>query len=185
MSDSLKEALVERAPLSPTAALAGRFEMAAMPGVGLAAKASEQARQGFRVGELRFLIRYEAASELTELPDIHRLPNAPVWFLGIANLHGKLVPVFDLAAYAGIAPDRETRRMLLVLAHGNDATGVLIDGIPERLRLMSGAESDVAAAPERLRPHLHHICQIKEQLWLDLDTRSLLGALEQSLETHY
>jgi chemotaxis signal transduction protein len=182
MSDRLNEALVKRAALSPTAALAGRFELAAVPMAGLTEAVSAQARQGFRVGELRFLIRYEEASELTEFPAIHRLPNAPDWFCGIANLHGKLIPVFDLAAYAGIAADKETRRMLLVLAHGNDATGVLIDGLPERLRQVAGADSDVAVAPERLRQHLHRICQINEQLWLDLDTRSLLLALEQSLE---
>src|ERR1035437_4012618 len=55
---------------------------------------SGESRQGFRIGELCLMIRYEDASELSEMPDIHRLPNAPDWFYGMANLHGKLIPVF-------------------------------------------------------------------------------------------
>lgn len=170
------------AQMSPTQALSARFDVAASaPDAGLSRAPIGQARQGFRIGELHFMIRYEEASELVEMPTIHRLPNAPEWFCGIANLHGKLVPVIDMAGYVGVEADPQARRMLLVLARGNEATGVLIDGLPERLRLGEDSKADAAAAPERLRPHLHGIGQIGEQLWLDLDTRSLLQALEQSL----
>jgi chemotaxis signal transduction protein len=142
-----------------------------------------EARQGFRISELRFMIRYEDGSELTEIPIIHRLPNAPTWFCGIANLHGKLIPVFDLAHYIGIDPDQESKRMLLVLSRGADATGILIDGLPERLRWSDNNRTDVGAAPKTLLPHLHGISLIGEYLWFDLNTHSLLGAIEKSLET--
>lgn len=144
--------------------------------------AEGESRQGFRIGALCLMIRYEDGSELSELSSIHRLPNAPEWFCGMANFHGRLTPVFDLARYIGVESDPEAKRMLLVLAAGADATGVLIDGLPERLRWPSkDYTNDASAAPASLAPHLRGAVHIGEQQWFDLDTNSLLGAIEQSL----
>ena len=143
---------------------------------------SGESRQGFRIGELRLMIPYEDGSELSEMSAIHRLSNAPDWFCGMANLQGKLTPVFDLARYLGVEHDRGAKRMLLVLAHGPDAAGVMVDGLPARLRLSDEDErADPGVAPKRLAPHLRGARYIDERLWLDLDTRSLLDAIEHSL----
>ena len=94
-------------------------------------------RQGFRIGSVGLMIGHEDGSELTEMPTLYDLPHAPAWFMGMANLHGNMVPVFDLASYLGIEKQpvqREVaRRMLLVLGHGAEAAGVMIDGLPQRL----------------------------------------------------
>jgi twitching motility protein PilI len=149
---------------------------------GVAPPVRIQSKQGFRIGELRLMIGYEDASELAEMSSAHKLPNAPEWFCGIANLHGKLIPVFDLARYFGVDPGLGFKRMLLVISRGNDATGVLIDGMPERLRCFEDEYSEASAQPERLMPHLRGSTLIGEQLWLDLDTHSLIDAIEQSIE---
>ncbi len=138
-------------------------------------------RQGFRIGELCLMIPYEDGSELSDMSPIHRLSNAPNWFCGMANLQGKLTPVFDLARYVGVEHDRGTKRMLLVLAHGPDAAGVMVDGLPERLHLPDSEQNDVGAAPNRLAPHLRGAALIDGQLWFDLDTRSLLDGIEHAL----
>lgn len=176
------------APMPPTMALTTQFDMGGdiqaqseNPG-NTSRHAGDETRQGFLIGELRLMIRYEDSSELSELSSIQRLPNAPDWFSGIANLHGKLTPVFDLARYLGVHSDPGTKRMLLVLAHGADATGILIDGLPERLRLPDNESIDAGAAPDSITPHLRGANHIGEKLWFDLDTHSLLGALEKSLE---
>ncbi len=178
--------------MPPTRALTTRFEIdgddsgaaGPLPGAaGSSSGARSEARQGFSVGELRLMIRYEDASELTELPTIHRLPSAPAWFRGIANLRGKLTPVFDLASYLGVDPDPTAKRMLLVLAHGSDAGGVLIDGQPERLRWSAEDRADVGTVSERLRPHLRGASDVGGRVWLELDARSLLAEFEHALET--
>jgi twitching motility protein PilI len=146
-----------------------------------AARQSQQLRQGFRVGDLALMVRYEDGSELTEMPRLFRMPNAPAWFVGVANLHGMLVPVFDLGAWAGVPRDREARPMLLVLSHGADAAGVVIDGLPQRLRFSPDHEADAATAPARLAPLVRGACLIDEVLWFDLDRAALLDAFETSL----
>ncbi|MEJ6023928.1 chemotaxis protein CheW [Ramlibacter sp. PS4R-6] len=146
--------------------------------------ATFEARQGFRIGGLRLMVRYADGSELTEMPRLHRLPNVPSWLLGIANLHGMLVPVFDLAGWAGLAgaaPEPALRRMLLVLAHGADAAGVVIDGLPQRLRWAADQKADAATAPARLAPYVHGAALIDGALWFDIDRAALLEAIEESI----
>jgi chemotaxis signal transduction protein len=180
--------------LAPTEALLRGFELATAPAAAAAPENEPggvrrsalpsidglQARQGFRVGMLNLMIRYADGSELIELPPMHRLPNAPPWLPGMVNLHGMLVPVFDLARWLGIERPA-AKPMLLVLAHGADAAGIVIDGLPERLRWSAGQTADTATVPEALAPVVQRAVLIGERLWFDLDTPALLVALEQSL----
>ncbi len=93
-----------------------------------------QAREAFHIGGLPLMIRYEHGSELTDLPAVHQVPNAPDWFMGMTNLHGALLPVFDLAGYLGLQAPRQRKPLMLVLGHGAQAAGVLVDDLPRRLR---------------------------------------------------
>jgi purine-binding chemotaxis protein CheW len=169
--------------MSPTVALTRGFVKAAAPsrGAQAAAGGALQMRQGFRVGALTLMVRYEDGSELTEMPPLHRLPNTPAWLLGVANLHGLLVPVFDLGVWAGVTRPVDTRRMLLVLSHGPDAAGVVIDGLPQRLRFNENQQADAATAPARLAPHVRGAALIDGVLWFDIDRAALLDAFENSL----
>ena len=173
--------------LTPTQALGSGFIQPAAPAGGApsgrtAAQAmAVQARQGFRIGSLNFMVRYQDGSELTEMPQLFRLPNTPHWFCGIANLHGMLTPVFDLAGYVGIETDPAAKRMLLVLAHGADAAGIVIDGLPQRLRWTADDTTDTAMAPAGIVDCVSRAVQIDGQLHFDLDCESLLKSLESSL----
>jgi twitching motility protein PilI len=178
--------------LTPTQALMGEpmadpaaaSSQAASTG-GPAWQFSEQSRQGFRVGSIGLMVRYEDGSELTEMPQVFRLPNAPDWFCGMANLHGMLTPVFDLSLYLGIDRDAQAKPMLLVLSHGANAAGVLIDGLPQRLRWTDDESADPGTAPALLVPHVSGAALITEQLWFDLQSASLLDALEGALESRH
>lgn len=176
--------------MTPTQALQGAFTQIMPAQVSAAAAASqalsaanarEHARQGLAIGNLHLMIGYEDGSELTEMPQLFSLPNTPPWFCGMANLHGVLTPVFDLCRYIGIAPDAQAKRMLLVLSHGADAAGIVIDGLPRRLRWREDARADTGAAPARLAPHVRGAALIDGQLWFDLECAALLDALEQAM----
>ncbi|HCU53589.1 MAG TPA: hypothetical protein DIC36_04675, partial [Gammaproteobacteria bacterium] len=179
-----------RLPIKPTEALSSSAASPSAPGAQASAKGKhaagwdvfnlDHARHGFRIGTLQLMIRHVDSSELADIETIHRLPNAPAWLRGITNLHGKLTPVFDLAKFMGLSHGKE-RQMLLVLGHGSDATGILIDGLLERLHLPDEEEGNLDAAPLRLTPHLRGASLVNGQVWYDLDTQSLLAELEQSV----
>src|SRR5690348_17636129 len=76
---------------------------------------------------------FATPSELTEMPNVYPLPRMPENLLGLVNLHGRIVPLFDLAALFETAHLPREKRMVLVIGHGNDAAGIVIDGLPRRL----------------------------------------------------
>jgi purine-binding chemotaxis protein CheW len=172
--------------MAPTLALTRGFAQgtgtARAAGAQAAPSHAQQVRQGFRVGELALMVRYEDGSELTEMPPVYRLPNTPAWLLGIANLHGLLVPVFDLGTWTGIGHQPQAKRMLLVLSHGQDAAGVVIDGLPQRLRWTEEQRADAATAPARLAPHVRGAAHIDGELWFDIERTALLDALEHAMD---
>lgn len=174
--------------LAPTEALlrAFVFDEAAPAEVPLAPSPAGDAgtillREGFRIGELRLMIRYQDGNELTEMPQVYLLPRAPAWFLGMANLHGTLVPVFDPALLFGVARDENAKPMFLVLGHGDEKAGLVIDGLPQRLRLAATDRIDNAAVPPSLAGCVNHVYWSGGVDWTDLQVDDLLQAVTEQL----
>jgi chemotaxis signal transduction protein len=180
----------EPAPLlTPTQALLRGFELEApaplqepvAPGPAREAPGVTLLREGFRIGELRLMIRYQDGSELTDLPQVYMLPRAPAWFRGMANLHGTLVPVFDPAELFGIAHDEAAKPMLLVLGHADERAGLMIDGLPLRLRLTTADRIENAAVPPALAGCVSHAYWSDGADWMDLQVADLLRTLSEEL----
>ena len=109
-------------------------ELAALAGVQApAANPDDIVRQAFRIGHMRLLAPFATASELTEMPNVYPLPRMPANLLGLVNLHGRIVPLFDLAKLFDTQHLPREKRMLLVMGHGADAAGIVIDGLPRRM----------------------------------------------------
>lgn len=138
-------------------------------------------REGFRLGELRLMIHYQDGNELTDLPPVYRLPRAPGWFLGMANLHGTLVPVFDAAALFGVVHDSQAKPMLLVLGHGDEKAGLVIDGLPVRLRFTATDRIENAAVPDGLSNCVDSAYWYEGLDWMDLQVDALLRTLGEQL----
>lgn len=51
----------------------------------------------FELGDERFAIEAAVIRRVVALPSATALPGTPPYVLGIANIHGQLIPVFDLA----------------------------------------------------------------------------------------
>ena len=109
-------------------------------------------RQGFRIGPLRLLARFEATSELSEIPSLYRLPGAPAGLKGMANIHGNAVPVFDLATLFGVRSFAGKSAKLLIFGSGSSAAGVIIDTLPERKRFLADDEVDTQSAHAAVKP---------------------------------
>ncbi len=96
---------------------------------------------------MRLLAPFAKASELTEMPNVYPLPRMPANLLGLVNLHGRIVPLFDLAALFETDHLPREKRMLLVIGHGNDAAGIVIDGLPRRMAFLPEAQIVPPALP--------------------------------------
>ncbi len=154
--------------LSPTAALA-QFEPA--EGVQLAvtgqARKETRARYGFRIGELGLLIDPDTGSEVLSVPQVTSLPDAPPGFVGLVNLRGNLVPLYDLRVLLGMDQfPAETDRKVLVLGQGEQAVGVVIDGYPSVLSALRPLP-DLPPLPDTLQAHVPGGYMQDGTVWLE------------------
>jgi chemotaxis signal transduction protein len=78
-----------------------------------------------RVGRDAYAVPIESAREVVASPAITHLPTAPASVLGICNVRGEIVPVFDLGILLGLGPLPSIAAMAIVET-GLGAAGLAI-----------------------------------------------------------
>ncbi|HTW75863.1 MAG TPA: chemotaxis protein CheW [Steroidobacteraceae bacterium] len=81
-------------------------------------------------GELYLVAREEAREVLGVPAPLTRVPGARSWILGLANVHGQLLPIIDLRAYleTGATPNTRNARVIVV-NHREIPAGLLVDEV--------------------------------------------------------
>lgn len=134
-------------------------------------------RRGFCVGDLRLLVQLDATSEVLEMPPLFRLPGAPTGIIGLANRHGRVVPVTDLSAFFGQEHDPVVRAWLLVCGWGDEAVGIVIDSLPERKRFVQDDEISTSDITHPISTYAKAAYRDGQDIWIDLDTEKLFAAV--------
>lgn len=134
-------------------------------------------RRGFCVGDLRLLVLLDATSEVLEMPPLFRLPGAPTGITGLANRHGRVVPVMDLSVLFGLQHDRAASAWLLVCGRGDDAVGLVIDSLPERKRFVQDDEISLSNITHPIASYAKAAYREGQDIWIDLDTEELFAAV--------
>jgi twitching motility protein PilI len=161
--------------LLPEAAL-GRFEPPADM-VLAAAVEKDYGRYGFKVGSLGLLIQPGRNSEVLQMPAVWSLPGAPPWLLGLINLRGNLVPVYELREIlsmgsrpAGVKP------LVLVFEQGDKAVGIVIEDFPKPLSQLSPLPN-LPQLPSSLDGHVNMGYVKDDVIWLEFDHGSFFESL--------
>jgi purine-binding chemotaxis protein CheW len=96
-----------------------------------------------RVGGEAYAFAVEHVLEVTDLGAIAPVPGAPANVVGVRNLRGEVLPVFDLASLFGIERDGGAQRMVVVEHDGRRAGFVIDDvvGVAELAAPEAAAES--------------------------------------------
>ena len=134
-------------------------------------------RQAFRIGDVRLLAPFATASELVEMPNVYPLPRMPANLLGLVNLHGRIVPLFDLAPLFETQHLPREKRMLLVIGHGDAAAGIVIDGLPRRLVFQPENEIIAPALSAAAATALVATYANGQDAWFEFDYAQLLDQL--------
>jgi len=134
-------------------------------------------RQAFRIGHMRLLAPFAIASELTEMPNVYPLPRAPANLLGLVNLHGRIVPLFDLAALFETQHLPREKRMLLVIGRDAAAAGIVIDGLPKRLVFTPDTQILPPELPAGARDAVLATYLAGNDAWFEFDYALLLDQL--------
>lgn len=89
--------------------------------------ANEWVGIGVRIGTLSFVIARSEVREILEYPPITPVPRAKRWVLGLANVRGQLLPIFDLNGFVtgqNIRPDRRAR--VISASHPEVPAGLIV-----------------------------------------------------------
>jgi twitching motility protein PilI len=156
--------------LAPVAALT-RFRPDTSGLSNYAGERSEYIRQGVKVGASGILLPYLEKVEIIELESVCPIPNTPMWFMGMINNRGNLLPVFDLNLLMEIEVEQSSR-WLMILGTGGRAAGLCIDTLPAAIDNPQQVGVDQIdtqiGVPVALRPYLAGAYSHNGALWMDI-----------------
>ncbi len=115
----------------------------------------------FRIGQNHYLIPLNETREIFTVPEkITLVPKSKPWVLGIANLRGELLPLFDLNYFlSGQATQINNRSRIIVINHNNLYAGLLLDEV-FGLKHFHQEPNEEVPANSAISPYLNgHISQ--------------------------
>ena len=83
---------------------------------------------GFSCMGYKFVVPMGQVAELMDVPDSTRLPGVQEWVVGLSNVRGRLLPLFDLAKLVGgqVSSQKKAHRVL-VLETEHLYSGIIVD----------------------------------------------------------
>lgn len=100
----------------------------------------------FFAGGQSFSIDITDVREIRRWSPVTPLPHAPAEVLGVMNLRGSVIPIYDLAARFALPPTTESARNVIVVAmHDSKVLGLLVDSVSE---ILSVARNQIQETPD-------------------------------------
>jgi len=138
----------------------------------------------FRLGGEGYALEVMRVQEVLDVQSMTEVPGSPKCLLGVTNLRGHVVPVYDLRIPFGLHTDSNRNRVLSVLivetGQGNDSqvTGLVVDRVSDVLEF---SPEEVQASPQlglgKTTPFVRGLIRHQEGFLLVLDLDRVFSAL--------
>ena len=147
-----------------------------------AAEEKEIGRYGFKIGSLGLLIQVGCGSEVMQIPTIWSLPGSPPWLLGLINLRGNLVPVYELRQALSMgARASDVKPLVLIFDQGDKAAGVVIEDFPTPLSALCPLPN-MPQLPTALNAHVSSGYVKDHTIWLEFNHATFFDELVRVIE---
>lgn len=94
----------------------------------------------FRVGSEEYAVDVRRVREVVAPLPVRRMPRAPEFMEGVADLRGEVIPIVDVRRRFGLHAGTPTRKTKLVVVHVGGATvGLVVDAVLEVMRVPRAA----------------------------------------------
>jgi purine-binding chemotaxis protein CheW len=128
------------------AALAAQQASAASAAIGASTAGGMKQYISFKIGGEEYAIDIMAVREIKGWTETTSLPNQAQHILGVMNLRGTIVPVFDLRCRFGMGLTEATRsHVVIIVAVQDRIVGLLVDAVSDILTIDS---SEIRPVPE-------------------------------------
>jgi twitching motility protein PilI len=102
---------------------------------------------GFSLLGMRFVAPLGQIAEMLEVPQCTKIPGVQPWVVGIANVRGRLLPLFDMPQFFGAQPLAQRKQhRVLVVDLGGLYFGLIVDQAFGMQHFTSDCYSEQAAA---------------------------------------
>ncbi len=97
----------------------------------------------FQAGGQSFSLDISHVREIRRWSTVTPLPHAPKEVLGVMNLRGSVIPIYDLSARFGLGPTPENpRNVVVVTTIDSQTVGLLVEAVSEILSVSPGQIQD-------------------------------------------
>ncbi|OYX26335.1 MAG: chemotaxis protein CheW [Rhodobacterales bacterium 32-66-7] len=98
----------------------------------------------FWAGGQSYCLDIARVREIRRWGPITPIPNAPPGVMGVMNLRGSVIPIYDLAARLGLPPATENPRNVIVVAmNGGETVGLLVESVSKIISVVRDSIQDV------------------------------------------
>lgn len=135
-------------------------------------------RRAVRIGLSGLLFAENETGELLDVvPTLHGVPNTPVWFCGVVNIRGNIVPVFDLGLLLNHQSSVTAKARIFIHGKGDAMAAFYMDALPQRMQLE--AQQRLAQSPleTELDQYIQAAYMKDDVIWLDMDMEGMFGGL--------
>ena len=129
-----------------TAVLPAQIAEAALPQAARAATGGTKQFISFKIGGEEYAINIMAVREIKGWTETTALPNQPGYILGVMNLRGIIVPVYDLRCRFGMGLTEASRSHVVIIVSARERmAGLLVDAVSDILTVES---KDICPVPQ-------------------------------------
>ncbi|HEY3447144.1 MAG TPA: chemotaxis protein CheW [Myxococcales bacterium] len=134
---------------------------------------------GIRLADETYALELGRVREIAKVPPITEVPRAPAFVMGVMNLRGEVMPVFDLHKRLGLVRHSPCNRgsRIVVVETGQGPAGLLVEAVEQVVRLKP---STIEAPPPGLgagaeSDYIVGIGRQKDRMFVLLNLGSVLG----------
>lgn len=135
----------------------------------------EQQIATFYVGNLLMGVDIRQIQEINRHLDITRVPLAPSFVEGVANLRGEVVTIINLRSVLGLTPAPDVEHRYVVLQSPTEAIGLTVDRIADVLSIPA---EDFVAPPASVEGvegrFFEAVCALQQELLVLLNVDEII-----------
>lgn len=132
----------------------------------------------FTVGNEEYGVEIMSIREIRQWAQSTRLPNTPQFMLGVMNLRGAIIPIFDLRArFTGERTEADSKNVIIIVALSTRLIGILVDTVSD---IVHATEADIKPPPSMElnidERYVNGLISLEERMIVLLDVEHLFDA---------
>ncbi len=144
----------------------------------VAAEENKKRFYGFKLGKLNLLLDSQVHSEVVENAEIMPIPLMPQYVVGLCNVRGNLVPVYDLYNKFEIEVEKQNSRRVLILGENENMVGIQIEKMLVSLAFEEfDCMEDMPSSHGQINEHVTYCYKQDGKYWFGFNYITLFESL--------